>query len=44
MEKNNLRIAMFQYSIIWEDKQANLNKVASWLEKEKPQADLLVLP
>lgn len=35
---------MFQYSIIWEDKQANLNKVASWLEKEKPQADLLVLP
>jgi len=35
---------MFQYSIAWEDKQANLNKVASWLEKERPEADLLVLP
>jgi len=44
MEQNNLRIAMFQYSIVWENKQANLDKVTSWLEKEKSQADLLVLP
>ena len=44
MEDSLLCIAMLQYSIVWEDKQANLNKVASWLEKEKPQADLLVLP
>jgi predicted amidohydrolase len=44
MEQNNLRIAMLQYSIAWEDKQANLDKVASWLKKEKLEADLLVLP
>ena len=35
---------MLQYAIAWEDKQANLDKVASWLEKERPDADLLVLP
>ena len=44
MEQESLRIAMLQYFIVWEDKQANLNKVASWLEKERPEADLLVLP
>ena len=44
MKQESLRIAMLQYSIVWEDKQANLNKIASWLENKKPEADLLVLP
>jgi predicted amidohydrolase len=44
MEQENLCLAMLQYSIEWEDKQANLDKVASRLEKEQPKADLLVLP
>ena len=44
MEQESLRIAMLQYSIVWEDKQANLDKVASWLEEKRPEADLLVLP
>ena len=35
---------MFQYSIVWEDKQENLNRVESQLTKEKPDADLLILP
>lgn len=45
MEQDNLlRVAMLQYPIAWEDKPANWDKVLSWLEKEKPEADLLVLP
>jgi predicted amidohydrolase len=44
MKQDNLNIAILQYPIVWEDKQANFNKVAYWLETLKSQADLLVLP
>lgn len=44
MEQSDLRVAMLQYSIVWEDKKANLNKVEAWLQQENPMADVLVLP
>ncbi len=44
MKQENLTVAMLQYSIAWEDKQVNLDKISSWLAKKRPQADLLVLP
>jgi len=39
-----LRIAIFQYDIAWENREANLNKVQSLLENCPPEADLFVLP
>lgn len=43
-EQSDLRVSIFQYDLVWEDKQANLDKVHQQLEQLKNQTDLLVLP
>ena len=40
----NLELLAIQFSVIWEDPEANHNLVASMLEKESGPADIIVLP
>lgn len=39
-----LKIAIFQMDIIWEDPQANCRKLEQWINAEAAEADLVVLP
>ncbi|NDW18217.1 amidohydrolase [Dysgonomonas sp. 216] len=40
----NLRVAIVQFDIVWEDKKANLDKVETFISNIAGQADLVVLP
>lgn len=39
-----LKIALFQMDIQWESPSENCRKAAGWIEREAPEADLVVLP
>jgi len=41
---DQLEIALFQYDIIWEQKQANLNQILEWVKELPKKTDLIVLP
>lgn len=43
-EDNNLRISIFQYDIVWENKAANLDKLEFQMKQLSGKTDLLVLP
>lgn len=40
----NLNISLLQFDIVWNDKQANLNKIESLIEKHYSKSDILILP
>lgn len=40
----DLRIAIVQSGLVWENVSANLKRFEDWLEKENPQTDLILLP
>jgi len=40
----NLKISLLQFDIIWNDKQANLNKIESIIEQQYSKSDILILP
>ena len=44
MEKENLHVISLQLDLVWEDPQANFQKIETMLEKDPPKADMLVLP
>ena len=39
-----LKVAIFQMDIVWENPTENCRKVAEWIEREAGDADLVVLP
>lgn len=39
-----MKVALLQYSPLWEDKEANKNKILSILQSPKEKFDLLILP
>lgn len=44
MKHENLKVAAYQYDIVWENPEANRLKIERWLSKADEQADLVVLP
>ena len=40
----NLRITILQTDIVWEDKEANLNKLDQWLRELTGKTDMVILP
>jgi len=41
---NNISIAAIQLDIIWENRDANLQKIQYWIEKYSSKADIIVFP
>ena len=39
-----MKIGLIQYSPVWEDKDANKEKITSLLEEENSDVDLLIFP
>lgn len=44
MAQENLRIAVFQFDIAWENPEANRTKIDEWLQKANRKMDVVFLP
>ena len=44
MIQDNLRVAVFQFDLFWEDPEANRAKVDRWLKKTNESVDVVFLP